>query len=248
MNNGIYSLNKASIIKRLAAWLLDAIVVVIIAVGFMLLTSVVIGYDKQITKLNEYYEKYDLYVEDEDGNRDFCTLNPNNELDPCNVGWRKFGEDKDAVAQYEKVNTYSVIILSSGVVFGVMITYCILPLIFKNGKTLGKKIFSIALITDDEIRVTPRCIFIRSLFGNFLVITMIPILLIFTGMTSGGGLLYTLGALVIIIGNIGSVIFTKNHQNIPDLIAKTIPVDATCQIIVDTKEELSELKYQNNKN
>ena len=56
MNNGIYSLNKASIIKRLAAWLLDAIVVVIIAVGFMLLTSVVIGYDKQITKLNEYYE------------------------------------------------------------------------------------------------------------------------------------------------------------------------------------------------
>ena len=129
-----------------------------------------------------------------------------------------------------------------------MITYCILPLIFKNGKTLGKKIFSIALITDDEIRVTPRCIFIRSLFGNFLVITMIPILLIFTGMTSGGGLLYTLGALAIIIGNIGSVIFTKNHQNIPDLIAKTIPVDATCQIIVDTKEELSELKYQNNKN
>ena len=77
---------------------------------------------------------------------------------------------------------------------------------------------------------------------------MIPILLIFTGMTSGGGLLYTLGALAIIIGNIGSVIFTKNHQNIPDLIAKTIPVDATCQIIVDTKEELSELKYQNNKN
>ena len=35
------------------------------------------------------------------------------------------------------------------------------------------------MLTDDEIRVTPRCIFIRSLFGNFLVITMIPILIVY---------------------------------------------------------------------
>ena len=51
MESKVYSLNKADPLKRLAAWFLDMILIVTIAVGFMVLTSVVIGYDKEQAKL-----------------------------------------------------------------------------------------------------------------------------------------------------------------------------------------------------
>ena len=45
-------LQKASIMKRLAAWLLDAILVCVLAVGFGVILSAVLRYDAQYANLD----------------------------------------------------------------------------------------------------------------------------------------------------------------------------------------------------
>ena len=243
MESKVYSLNKADPLKRLAAWFLDMILIVTIAVGFMVLTSVVIGYDKEQAKLNEYYQIHNVFVEDENGNNQFCEISSSN--DSCSIAWENFGKDKDAVNQYNKVNQLTVVILSSGVFLSLLTTHFIAPLILKDGRTIGKRLLGVSLVSTDEIKVTTKQMFIWFLMGEFLVVTMIPILLKFTAMISGGGLIFSLTALAIWLINIGCVLFTKNRQNLPDLIAKTIAVDTSSQIICETKEDLAKLKYQN---
>ena len=54
-----FDLQKASMLKRCSAWLLDAIVFSIIAVGFGWLVSTVIGYDEQYNRLDSCYQAYE---------------------------------------------------------------------------------------------------------------------------------------------------------------------------------------------
>ena len=244
MGNRVYSLNLAPMGKRLAAWLLDFILTITLAVGFMLFTSVILNYDKEVEKLNEYYDIHNVYRTDENGNKNFCEANPNDEYDSCNVAWAKFAEDEAAVAQYNKVNEYTIAILSSGLVLSIMSMYFVVPLCLKHGRTVGKKVMGISLISYEEIKVSHKQMFIRALMGNFLVLSMIPVLLFFTAMISGGGFLYSFIAFAIEFANIVATISSKKKQNFPDMIAKTIAVDTATQIICDTKEQLSELKYQ----
>ena len=244
MENKAYSLNLAPMGKRLAAWLLDFILTITLAVGFMLLASVLVNYDKQVEKLNEYYDIHNVYRTDEKGNKTFCEANPNDEYDSCNVAWAKFAEDEEAVAQYNRVNEYSIGILSSGLVLSIMSMYFVVPLCLKHGRTIGKKVMGISLISNEEIKVNHRQMFIRALMGNFLVLSMIPVLLFFTAMISGGGFFYSFIALGIEFANIVAVLVSKKKQNFADMIAKTIAVDSASQIIFDTKEELSKFKYQ----
>ena len=241
MDRRVYSLNRATGGRRLAAWLLDLILIATLSVGFMLLTSLAVSYDKQQNKLFDYYRTHEVLVMDDKNNEVFCK----SEDATCQKNWQEFAKDKDAIAQYNKVNELTVVILTVGVFSSLLVTHFIVPLILKDGRTVGKRIMGISLISTDEIRVNTNQMFIRFLMGEFLVTYMIPIILIFTAMISGGGLFYTLTALAIMVANILCLIFTKNRQNLSDLIGKTIAVDTASQIICDTKEELSELKYTN---
>ena len=54
----IYDLQKASLSKRLSAFLFDFVVFLIIAVGAALACSAVIGYDDRLEELDGYCNEY----------------------------------------------------------------------------------------------------------------------------------------------------------------------------------------------
>ena len=54
-----FDIQKASIGKRLPAWMLDAILLVILATAVAALLSFVFGYDGHIQTLQAAYEKYE---------------------------------------------------------------------------------------------------------------------------------------------------------------------------------------------
>ena len=58
----IFDLQKASLSKRISAFMFDAIILCVIAVGLATLLSLVVGYDAKFdaleSKYNEYEEKY----------------------------------------------------------------------------------------------------------------------------------------------------------------------------------------------
>ena len=55
----IYDLQKASLLKRASAWLLDVILLAVLACGFGMVLSSVTNYDLYIDALEAGYEKYE---------------------------------------------------------------------------------------------------------------------------------------------------------------------------------------------
>lgn len=118
------------------------------------------------------------------------------------------------------------------------------PLILKNGQTLGKKVFSLAVMRVDGVKVTPFMMFVRTLLGKYTVETMIPVAIIVLILFGSGGIIgiTVLGMLTIL--QIGLFVGTHNHTPIHDLFAQTVVVDLSSQIIFDTEAEMIEAKKQ----
>ena len=55
----VYDLQKASLWKRIAAWLFDSILVMILAVGVAALLSGALGYDRHSDTVNDAYSHYE---------------------------------------------------------------------------------------------------------------------------------------------------------------------------------------------
>ena len=55
----IFDLQKASMWKRISAFLFDIILLVIAVVGFAFLISCIVGFDKHNTALDDAYAKYE---------------------------------------------------------------------------------------------------------------------------------------------------------------------------------------------
>lgn len=55
----MFDLQKASMLKRVSAWLLDVILLSVLATGFALLLSAAFGYDNYNDNLQRYYTEYE---------------------------------------------------------------------------------------------------------------------------------------------------------------------------------------------
>ena len=120
--------------------------------------------------------------------------------------------------------------------------FIIVPLIFKNGQTLGKKVFGIAIMRADGVAVTPFQVFIRAIIGKYTVETMIPVfllLLMFFGAI--GSLGFIIIALILLLELI-VIIASRTNSLIHDLFAVTVAVDMSSQMIFKNAEEMLEYK------
>ena len=117
------------------------------------------------------------------------------------------------------------------------------PIKLGNGQTLGKKIFGIAVMRTDSVKVTAPLLFIRTILGKFTIETMIPVLIcimIFFNMIGIVGMLI-LGLILLV--QIILMITTHTNSCIHDVLAKTVAVDMQSQLIFENEEEL--MNYKN---
>ena len=117
-----------------------------------------------------------------------------------------------------------------------------LPLLLKNGQTIGKKAFGLGLVRVDCVAITPLQLFCRTLLGKYTLETMIPVytgFMIFMGSAGMFGLLLIAGLLLAQV-----ILFcaSYNHNQIHDLIAGTVVVDVKSQMIFPTVDD--RIKYQ----
>ena len=57
--SSVYGIEKASMLKRISAYILDAILTVILASGFVFAISAIINYDSYYDKMNQYYDEFE---------------------------------------------------------------------------------------------------------------------------------------------------------------------------------------------
>ena len=239
-----YDLQRASMWKRISAGLLDLILLVILSTGFLALLSLIDHYDRYQTAyenyLLSYEEKYNTsfdYTEEE------VNALPSEGRARYDEAFKAFSSDSDVLYNYNMVLSLIVMNVTLAILFAYLILEFIVPLILKNGMTIGKKIFSLGVMRTDCVRITNLQVLVRFLLGKFTIETMIPVLLIIMFFFN---IIDLLPVVIVIAGifllNLGIMIATRTNSCIHDVFAITVVVDFPSQMIFDTEADLIHYK------
>lgn len=234
----IYDIQNATIGKRLSAWLLDIILLVVLITGVAAVVSGVMGYDAHSAKLDAIYEKY----EKEYGISFSLTAEQQaalteEQLKPYYAAAEALEKDTEAIAAYEMMLNLSIATISVSVLVAYTILELILPLFLGNGQTLGKKVFGIGLMRRDGVKVTPFILFARTIIGKCTIGTMLPLVILLMMYFSVLGITGTLILLLLLLLQAILTLATRNKTSIHDLLACTVVVDISSQMIFESVEE-----------
>lgn len=239
----IYDVQKASMWKRISAYIFDVILLSIIAVGVAFILSAVLGYDAHATEreaMREAYEKE--YGISFDITQDEYNEMSEEEQKNYDTAYNAFATDPEVNKKDILLINLTLIIASFGILIAYLILELLIPLKLENGQTLGKKIFGIAVMRVDGVRITPVQLFIRTILGKYTLETMLPVLLIALFIFNFMPLLGLVGIVMIIIIQLGLIVFTRLKTPIHDMISATVTVDMASQLIFNSAEELTEYK------
>ncbi len=233
-------IQKASMWKRISAYLLDAILLSIVIVCIAWLMSVLLGYSGYSEQFNDIRSQYEQEY-GVDFESDLDSLTPE-ERAAVESAYEKFTLNDDAQYAYTMMIILALAIVSIGILVGYIILEFIIPLIFKNGQTIGKKAFGIAIMRADGVKLIPTALFVRSILGKCVVETMVPLLILVMIFFGDAGLLGMIAIALIGLFQIILVAATKTRSAIHDLLAYSVTVDFTSQRIFDSPEDLLEYK------
>lgn len=240
----MYDLQKASMWKRISAFLFDGILLVVLVVALALLISWVSGYDSYMGTFDAAYAKYEqeFGVKFDIAAEEYEALTEV-ERAKYDAAYQALIADKDAMQAYNVLMNLLLMTVSLSFLLAYVILEFVIPLILKNGQTLGKKIFGIAVMRTDGVRVTPIILFIRTFLGKYTIETMIPVLILLMVFFFGTmGIEGVLVLIAIAIVQVVLLIATKTNSLIHDSLAKTVTVDMASQMIFDSPEEV--IEYQ----
>ena len=234
MNN---DLQKASMLKRISAASFDVIVlaclVVILAVGL----SALFGYDDYHARMDAAYEKYgQMYNVDVSISWEDYEKLPEEQKLRYEEALAAINEDQEVMRNYSMVINLTLIIASVSILLGYMALEFLVPLWLGNGQTLGKKIFGIALMRTDGVKVTPFMMFVRTVLGKYTLETMIPVLIIIMLLFQPVGLMGIFVIGLILVLQIVLLLATRTNSALHDLLACTVAVDMASQMMFDTPE------------
>lgn len=232
----MYDFQKANMWKRISAALCDFILLAIVVVGIALLLSAVLGYDNYVTQFNDfkaaYEEEYDIDLQ-----ADYDSLS-DEEKARVDAADKAFASDADVNYVYGMVVNFTFIIVIFSILIGYVLVEFVIPLIFKNGQTLGKKIFGVAVMREDGVRLSPTLLFVRTVLGKYTVEAMIPVLIIIMISLGVMGIIGTVVVIAMLIAQIVLLIATKARTPLHDKLAHTVTVDYASQMIFDTPEDM----------
>ncbi|MBQ2953347.1 MAG: RDD family protein [Clostridia bacterium] len=239
----ISDLQKASMWKRASAFLLDAILLVVLATGFFLVISLITGYDQHMNIVSEAYERIGTQygITSEMKQKDQADMTPE-ELAAMNAANAAIAADAEAVHSYQMVSTLSVLIVSLGLLASFLLLEFAVPLLLGDGQTIGKKIFGIGLMHTEGVRLGHVALFIRTVLGKYAVETM-PLALSLVFIIGGiGSPVFLLITAVLLIAQVILLIVSRENALLHDRMAVTVAVDLASQMIFDTHEQLLEYK------
>ncbi|MDD7495727.1 MAG: RDD family protein [Eubacteriales bacterium] len=235
----MFDLQKASMLKRASAWLLDVILLSVLATGFALLLSAAFGYDNYNDNLQRYYTEYEqLYgIDFNISDEEYLALGEEDRLRYADA-YAKLNDDADVSRAFSIIIQLSLAIMSLSVLLAYMALEFAIPVLWlKNGQTIGKKIFGLAVMRTDSVRVKPITMLIRTLLGKYTIETMAPLLIIFLILFGSLGTVGLIMLAALALLQIVLIAATNNNAAIHDILAQTVVVDMESQMIFDSALE-----------
>ena len=239
----IYDIQKANTLKRVSAYIFDIILLSILAVGIAFLLSAALNYEDVVAErellTTQYEEKYN--VDFDISYEEYEKLSEEDRL-KFDDAYKKFASDPEVSSKDLLLFNLTIIITSFSLLIAYIVIDIIIPLKFKNGQTLGKKIFGIAVMRTDGVRLTTLQLVVRTVLGKYTIETMLPIFLIFMFFVNFMPLFCIAGILLIILLQLVFIATTRMRLAIHDAMSGTVCVDLASQLIFNTQDELLEYK------
>ncbi len=235
----MFELQKASVWKRISAFLFDFIMISILCGLFAMLLSTVLNFDSHLQEMDAIQERYETEfgIQFDISQEDYDKLSDaeKHKYTEANDAYTK---DEHVKATYTMLVSLTLLIASLSIFVAFLCLEVLVPVFLGNGQTLGKKIFAISLMRVDGVKVSTFQVIVRGLLGKYTVETMIPVIMLLAmfygilGMTGG------LVMILILVLEAFLVFSTRTNSMIHDTFAQTVVVDHASQRMFDTHEEL----------
>ena len=179
-NSMIYDVQKAGVLKRFSAFLLDFILLCVLAAGFAFLLAWITQVDKYTDTLHGYYEQYGQKygVNFEISAEDYNKLTDEQKQLYQDAYSAIFMENHDAFKAYRMSIMLPILITTISILLSYIILEFVVPLCLKNGQTVGKKVFSLGVVFNNSVRISTFALFVRTILGKYTIGTMFPLMLI----------------------------------------------------------------------
>ena len=234
----VTDLQKAGIWKRISAGLFDFIMIVMVVMGMVTLLSWILNVDAYSQAYgdarNQYQTQYGVQL---NITQEEYEALPPEELEAYNAAYQAFIADEEVLYNYNMIVNLALLIATFSILITLLLLEFLIPLLLKNGQTLGKKIFGVALMRTDGVKVSAVQMFVRTVLGKFTIEIMIPvyILIMIFFNTIGMMSLVILGAIA--VGELLCLTLSKTKGLLHDVLAVTVAVDMASQTIFETPEE-----------
>ncbi len=234
----IVDLQKGSLLKRVSAWMFDVIMLVIMTVGIAFVMSALLGYDNYQATVDQAYTNYETeYGVSFDIGDGYYELSDEERV-KYDDAYKALTSDAEAMYAYNMVVNLTLVIISVSILVSHVVLEFIMPMVIGHGRTMGKRIFGLAVCRTDGVKVTGPIMFIRTILGKYTFETMVPVLIIIMIFFNMLGFEGTLVLGLILLLQLGLLIFTKTNSLIHDALAKTVVVDYASQLIFEDEDEL----------
>ncbi len=235
-------LQKANLTKRISAFLFDGILLAVLILGIALVLSWAIGFENHYDTMQACRDKYaaeygiNLKLTEEEYNQ-FTQEQKDAYLAAVEAADKALQSDEAAVHAGNMMLSLALVILSGSILLGYLILEFAVPLWLGNGQTLGKKVFGIAVMRVDGVKINAVTLFVRTVLGKFTIETMVPVLLLIMSLFFVGLIGIVIVGLILLLQVI-VLIVTRTNSLIHDLLANTVTVDMASQRIFENDLEL----------
>ncbi len=235
-------LQRANSWKRIAAWMLDLMLLSVLAVGAALGISTMSGYDGYYQTVQNAYDSYEAQygIELDIDKETYDAMTPQEQAEyqkTLETIQKDLNADQEVRKAYDMVVTLMVLSATLGILAATLVLEFAVPLILKNGRTVGKMCFGVGVVRIDGVKISALQLFVRTLLGKYTIEIMVPvyiILMIFWGSLNIIGLVVI--ALLLIL-QIVCVAVSRDRAAIHDRLAGTVVVDITSQKVFATAQE-----------
>lgn len=234
-----FELQRADFWKRISAFLFDFILFGIVAVGVAAALSAILKYDMYVEVAEqveaEYTEKYGL---DPDITQEEYAVLTDEQKAPYIACDKARQEDERLIIAYNMIANLSIAITSASILIASIIMELVVPIFFKNGQTLGKKIFGLAVVHTNGVRLHGQAHFVRAIIGKCAIETLVPAYILLMILFGNLGIVGAAVLLLMAILEIVCMATTRTRSTIHDLISDTCVVDFNSQMIFENADEL----------
>ena len=241
----LYDLQKASLLKRLSAYILDLILLVVLVTGIAFVLSGVLNFNQWNQTVTEGYDKYEAqFGITLDITQEAYDALPEAEQALYDQAFAALNADTELVYAYNMLVNLILLIITFSILLAYLGLEFAVPLLFGNGQTVGKKVFGIALMKRSGVKINAVSLFARTVLGKFAIETMIPVLMILMMFLGSIGILGPVVVIGIWLIQLVMLITSRTNSLIHDSLAQTVAVDMQSQMIFGSELELIAYKQR----